>query len=53
MASLKVEPMHNSNKLDISTRDEDETNGEQTCVLCLGTRKHSSLTTCGHIFCWE
>lgn len=28
-------------------------NSEQTCLLCLDVRKNTSLTICGHLFCWE
>jgi hypothetical protein len=28
-------------------------NSESSCLLCLDVRKNSSLTPCGHLFCWE
>lgn len=53
VTSLKVEPAKDK-KSNISTREpQEESSSESTCVLCLGPRQYSSLTTCGHIFCWE
>lgn len=50
--SLKVEPLKETRK-SYSRETEEETSSESTCVLCLGPRQNSSLTTCGHMFCWN
>ncbi|KAL5291230.1 PEX10.2 family protein [Megaselia abdita] len=51
LTTLKVEPLKQVRKSRNSERE--SLNCESTCVLCLGPRQNPSLTTCGHIFCWE
>ena len=31
----------------------DEDSNTPECVLCLSTRRHPTVTECGHIFCWN
>ncbi|KAH8347506.1 hypothetical protein KR059_011971 [Drosophila kikkawai] len=36
-----------------SVKDADPDSDAPQCILCLEPRSHSSLTPCGHIFCWH
>ncbi|CAN8074247.1 unnamed protein product [Agarophyton chilense] len=33
--------------------EKDPVPGRPTCILCLGAVQHATLTSCGHVFCWN
>ncbi|XP_075163809.1 peroxisomal biogenesis factor 10 [Haematobia irritans] len=46
--------MHRFIKKQIYTKqNENDRDAPSTCILCLEPRMHTSLTSCGHLFCWS
>jgi RING-finger-containing E3 ubiquitin ligase len=48
-------PIQKSEGSPIKSDNEDRQEGEEAkiCTLCFDTRKNTSCTPCGHLFCWD
>lgn len=53
VSNLKAESEKPVSRTGFTKKCSEELQNGPNCVLCLEARKHPSLTTCGHIFCWE
>lgn len=49
---IKIKREENNSKKQIRKRKISNDSGKK-CVLCLETREDTSLTQCGHVFCWN
>lgn len=60
---LKLKDRHESRKINVEDADDEskrltvksrvERDDAKKCILCLESRTNLSLTTCGHVFCWN
>jgi len=48
--AVKLGRDYNMTKAEL--KEEEEIDEARKCALCLGSRRDTAITTCGHLFCW-